>query len=435
MTLSQSASSEAPGFDAHRAPPILGMPKRDDIIVMVIIFVISQMCVVSVVDDTFDEEGTCLDCVVHNMVRPHVLGQWYFILYQVSIAPPRMPVKNVIKEMSKDMAKKFFDSGGIGSWTDSASPSVKLMGDILDEIRVEAGITIGDKKIHSIRAGIDRNISPVICLCCGHRVWQVDKECLACDTDNDIVIRFVDGEKWIVHRTIIRSTGKVKFKEIKVLSCPWCQEASELSDQLQCSVCGVCIDVVQEHFNSINKQPDGCMRHEVWHFAFLCPHHKSDQESGVRPEAAVEIVGRAAPAAKSKSPPSTPPTVSGHRSSVSPASPQVVSPRPSVPQQSTALVLRPNQSPIVASAPKKNLSERLFGRTAKKAPSARTIRRHNKAARDAQKIELVQEVQRLVQHKNSYTLDQMSKLLTKKLDRTITINHVRTALKKSRRQS
>lgn len=392
-----------------------------------------QRCGSSVVDDTFDEEGTCWNCVVHNMVRPHVMGQWYFIVYQVTMAPCRSPVKNVVKEMSSDMAKKFEMKGGVGYWTEDPTPSAKPMGKVLDEIKSKAGIMTSDMKIHSYKEGIDRNLGAMICLFCGHRVWQVDKDCPACDTDNDIVIRFLDGEKWIVHRSVHRSTGQVKFKEIKELACPWCKEASELSDALECSLCGIYVDVIQEHYDSLQKQPDGRMRSEVLHFAFLCPHRKSGEDTNERPENAVEIIGRPVPPPRFSSSPSSKCSTPPNSQSVSPASSTpVVSPPPQVNQQSTAIVLRKEQSPVVASDASetegKNLTERIFGRNAQKQPSARTVRRHSKAARDAETLQLERAARRLVDQ--GYSERKIASVLSEQFGKKIGKSKVRRLLNK-----
>lgn len=398
-----------------------------------------QRCGRFLISDTFEDEGTCWHCRVHNTIKPRVMGQWRFYQYQVTLAPCTVPVKNVIRELSETMAKKLVHEGGRAKWIDAGdSPKIGDIEEILDQVWQEASIPINDTKAHHQNKGVRRHIGFVTCLGCGGRTTLIDKSCRKCDTTNDIVIRQnVSGQIVVTNVTHQASSrGKPLLQELQVIKCFWCPD-KEISQDLKCPRCEVYFDAVMQELTSV-RAIEGRTYQEYNYEVSLCRHN------GERPENAIKLdMPKASPAsasggnkAQQKGSTSTadfPPfphvekSPGVHASShTSPATPK-----------STAIVLRKEQPPVVASktADKKNLTQRIFGRHAKETPSARTIRRHNKALRDAQKIELLREVQRLDQHKNSYTLDQMSKRLTKKLDRKITINHVRTALKKVRQQS
>lgn len=331
---------------------------------MYITDVTCQRCGANQINDSFDDEGTCYKCQVHNSIMPHVMGQWQFFLYHVTLAPVTTPIKNVIKEMPDGMAKKLVNQMGIYVLEEDNNQKhyqTSSMGDILDNIRKEAGMTRNVMEQYYDMPGIDQHISHVHCLKCGVQVTQVDKRCPNCDTENDIVIQkdIDSGEMYFTNITHVLATGEKRFKKLKRSECPYCNKHPIVSMDLKCSLCNLFIDAKMQQLPSVNdvtSMPRPLYYHEI----SLHVHR------GERPKDALKIIGVPA----QQNPTSTPPksTSFTNRSDAL------------VQQTKTKIHNTPTTQVQQTAPPHRSVPNASSG----KPVTARTKRRHTKEQRDAE---------------------------------------------------
>jgi len=359
-----------------------------------------QRCGCVQISDTFESEGTCWKCRVHNTIKPRVMGQWRFYQYQVTLAPCTVPVKNVIKEMSESMAKKVVYRGGLATWVDvEDSPKVGNIEEILDQVWQEASIPIKDTKAHRRMEGVHRHIGFVTCLGCGGRTTRLDKSCRECDTTNDIVIRQNVSGHIVVTNVTHQASGRGTplIHELKVIKCFWCPD-KEISQDLKCPRCGVYFDAVMQELTSV-KTVEGRTYQEYNYEVSLCRHQGERPEHAIKLELPTSSTASASDDNKlqQKGSPATtdfPPFPRVETSRGVPAASETSTGT----QQSTALVLRTEQSPIVTAetSGKKPLTAHIFGRHLKQ-PSVRTLNRHSKVQRDAERASQKKRARRLEQ--------------------------------------
>lgn len=338
-----------------------------------------QRCGCSLISDSFESEGTCWKCRVHNTIKVRVMGQWRFYQYRVTLAPCTLPVKNVIKEMDEDMSKKFVYSGGIGKWVEESSPKTGHIEDILDEVWQESSIPVGDMKAHIPGDGIVRHVGFVSCLSCGGRTTRIDKTCGDCDTSNDIVIRrSVSGDMVVANVTRPGSSRDKPFlDELKVIKCFWCPD-KKVSAALKCPRCNRYFDAVMQRLISA-EAIDGITYQSYHHEVHLYVH------DGERPENAIDFdVPKSLINKSSETEGDFPPFPNVMKSAQS-AKVVASSSTSSAPAPSTSLVIQRKQPPAVVEveAKKKGVIDRVFGRNGKTDVSDRTKRRHTKAEREA----------------------------------------------------
>lgn len=371
-----------------------------------------QRCGCTQISDTFDPEGTCWKCAVHNILKNRVMGQWRFLQYQVTLAPPTMPVKNVIKEMGLEMAKKLIRKMGGYFWEeeDESRYQTSSMSAILEKIRDEGMVTSNSMKAHLRQRGEAVEIGMVKCLFCGVHKLRIDKYCHACGTENEMVIRRDEtGQMVVINVSREVSSGKELTKEMKLLTCPWCNHLPIKNADLSCSLCGLFLDAAQTQHATI-EQVDGVTHERYGHIVSLHPHE------GKRPDNAIRLVGVSVPPKSSK-------TVSSVSAPTHNLSDQSTQPNIHKDIPNPATRVEYPLVPMKSEKPSKLAS--VFGRStskkrSEKPPSDRTLRRHTKAARDAAYRREQHAARRLkaAGHSNRKIAELLSHKFGKKLSRT-----------------